>query len=100
MPGGFVVGWGDGHPGPVVLPCSLGALTGAVTVPRPRRQSGDDLVDALRPDGWAGGDSVVSGHSEHVAEVAGLQVTALRAVAAVGLIRGAPRGRGGRVHGS
>ncbi len=96
----LVLGWGDGHPGPVVHPRSLGAITGAVAVPRSRRQCGGDLVDALRPDGRAGGDAVISGHSQDIPEAAGLQVTAQGAVAAVELVRCAPRGRGTGVQGS
>src|SRR6266545_4994173 len=75
---------------PLVLPWSLGTLAGAVAVPRPRTQAGGDLVDALWPDGFAGGDPVVFRHGQHVAHAAGLQVPAQPAVTAVELVRGGP----------
>jgi hypothetical protein len=98
--GGFVVGRGDRHPGPVVLAASLGALAGAAPVPGPRRQGGRDLVDALRLDRRVGFDTVAAGHRQHIPEAVSLQVPAQTAVTAVELLRARLPGRNPGIQGS
>src|SRR5438874_11230367 len=74
----------------IFLGLAFGAIAGAVAVPRPGRQTGDDLVDALRPDCWACGEPVAFRHGQHVAHATGLQIPALPAVTTVELVRSVP----------
>src|SRR5215207_3152829 len=83
---------------PVVVAVALGALTGRDALPSPRRDPPEEGVGA--PGVTGGEHPMVTGHRQHLADTAALQLGPQPRVGAVALIAGHPGGRHAGVQGA